>query len=228
MESGIYLIKCRATRKVYIGQSKNIKKRFKHHLYQLKSGRHGNVHLKRCYNKYGKDNLSFKIIETCEVSNLNEREIFYINFYDSTNAKKGFNILKDPVYSKALLSHFSIPKVKKNHSMMMRNRWKNPDIRNKYLISMEYRKDLEYRKMMSEKTKSVWSDPEYKKKVVKKVKESKAKKLAELMSDPDYQKKMEEKKKKQHERKMEMQRIRFSNPEYAEMMRQKRRAREKK
>ena len=67
--------------KFYIGQTVNVKNRRKYHLYFLKNNKHYNSHLQRSYNKYNV--LEFKIIEECNIEQLNEKELYYINLYDS-------------------------------------------------------------------------------------------------------------------------------------------------
>jgi hypothetical protein len=75
----------------YIGQSRDCLKRKKEHFKKLEGDKHENPRLQRFYNKYGKESLSFNIIEVCKVQELNEKEIFYIkNFKTRIN---GFNIL---------------------------------------------------------------------------------------------------------------------------------------
>ena len=64
MKSGIYKITNKIDGKCYIGQSSNIKKRFKDHRYDLKYNKHDNPYLQNAYNKYGKDNFKFEIL--CE------------------------------------------------------------------------------------------------------------------------------------------------------------------
>ena len=49
---GIYKIENKVNGKVYIGQSVNIKKRWKQHKYELNSNNHVNKHLQASWNKY--------------------------------------------------------------------------------------------------------------------------------------------------------------------------------
>lgn len=87
--SGIYKIECLVNGKVYIGQSINIKQRWGAHLSNLKNNRHDNIRLQRAYNKYGKDNFIFEIIEECN-TNLDDVEKYWICYFDSFN--NGFNL----------------------------------------------------------------------------------------------------------------------------------------
>ncbi len=88
---GIYSITCLINNKIYIGQSVDIKSRFINHRSKLKTKSHRNMHLQRSYDKYGKDNFKFKIIEECLQSELDDREIYWISFYKSNDGTFGFN-----------------------------------------------------------------------------------------------------------------------------------------
>lgn len=90
-KSGIYIIKCLVDNKVYIGQSISIRGRLGYHRRDLKKNKHSNSHLQSAWNKYGKDNFTFEILEVCTDKELNEREIYYINNYQCNNPKFGYN-----------------------------------------------------------------------------------------------------------------------------------------
>ena len=90
MNSGIYVIRCLATDKNYVGSSVNIKDRFKRHKYELNRDNHHSQHLQRAWNKYGKKSFVFEIVE--EVTDellIIEREQHWIDKLDSYN--KGYN-----------------------------------------------------------------------------------------------------------------------------------------
>lgn len=89
----IYRIINIATGKSYIGQSANTLKRKIQHFSNLACGRHENDYLQKSYNKYGLSFFKFEIIEDAEnlsFEELNDREIFWISFYDSFN--NGYNL----------------------------------------------------------------------------------------------------------------------------------------
>lgn len=103
---GIYLMTNKLNGKAYIGQSRNMKKRWQSHGYpsNLKPGRV----LSRAISKYGLENFEFVVLEECPINNLNEREMHYISLlkpiYNMTTGGRGVvgNELSD--YTKKLLS----------------------------------------------------------------------------------------------------------------------------
>ena len=87
---GIYKIMCIATKKIYIGSSVKPYSRFSRHKLELRNNKHSNLHLQNAWNKYGKGNFVFEILENCAKELLLEKEQYYINFL-----KPEFNIAKD-------------------------------------------------------------------------------------------------------------------------------------
>lgn len=88
----IYKIECVANERVYIGQTFNMHKRKKEHFNDLKRNKHHSILLQRAYNKYGVENFNHTLIEECLESQANDREIYWINFYNSIDKYKGFNL----------------------------------------------------------------------------------------------------------------------------------------
>ena len=90
MQSGIYCILNNVNNKRYIGQSQDINLRWKKHKDALNTGKQENKYLQNAWNKYGECSFDFFIIEECSVEDLNKREIYWINYYDSMN--NGYNL----------------------------------------------------------------------------------------------------------------------------------------
>lgn len=88
-QCGIYSITNKLNGKRYIGQTYNFKYRWMRHRSYLKHNTEHNAHLQNAWNKYGAENFEFEIIERCKFEQLDEREIYWINYYDSKNA--GYN-----------------------------------------------------------------------------------------------------------------------------------------
>jgi group I intron endonuclease len=89
MDIGIYRITCTGNNKCYIGQSIYLHRRENEHLNDLKRGKHHNRFLQNSYKKYGSDSIKFEIIELCEKSQLNKREVYWIEYHNSF--RDGFN-----------------------------------------------------------------------------------------------------------------------------------------
>lgn len=86
----IYKIENLITNKVYVGSSVlGIKKRRRCHIFHLCNNTHHSKRLQNSWNKYGKENFKFEVVEDCDKSNILEREQYWINYYDSYN--KGYN-----------------------------------------------------------------------------------------------------------------------------------------
>ncbi len=80
MVSGIYKITNKENGKCYIGLSVNIFERWKNHQqnYLKETGKEYNKALYRAFRKYGIQNFDWQILEYCEVDQLAEREIYWI------------------------------------------------------------------------------------------------------------------------------------------------------
>lgn len=90
---GIYKIENLINNKVYIGQAVDIKRRLNKHKWFLKNDKHPNQHLQNSWNKYGKENFSFEVIESVsEKEDLTNCEQYYMDFvFNSMDSKNGYN-----------------------------------------------------------------------------------------------------------------------------------------
>lgn len=83
---GIYKITNNINGKIYIGQSNNIQRRFSEH---QNRGAASRIPVDVAIQKYGKENFSFEIIEECAIEQLNQRETYWINYFNSI--EHGYN-----------------------------------------------------------------------------------------------------------------------------------------
>lgn len=87
--TGIYKYTNKINGNIYIGLSSDIKKRYNQHLYDSKHPERVKTGIDKAIAKYGIENFNFEIIEECEESELDERERYWISYYDSY--QNGYN-----------------------------------------------------------------------------------------------------------------------------------------
>ena len=85
---GIYKITNKCNGMSYIGQSNDIKRRWREHCNKMNIK---NTLLYQAMREYGKENFSFEVIEECALVELNDKEKYYINKYN-TMSPKGYNM----------------------------------------------------------------------------------------------------------------------------------------
>lgn len=89
---GIYKITNKLNNKVYIGQSSNLERRYKEH---FEWNNNSTQYIDLLIKDLGKDNFSYEIIEECSFSELDNKEKYWINYYNSFyegyNKTKGGN-----------------------------------------------------------------------------------------------------------------------------------------
>lgn len=89
----IYKITNLVNNKVYIGQTRqNYEQRFIQHKSHARTGQSQHK-LARALRKYGEDNFIIERIESCLIEQLNERERYWIQHYQSTCDSFGYNTL---------------------------------------------------------------------------------------------------------------------------------------
>ena len=89
---GIYIVINLINGHKYVGQSKNIQKRFtNHHCVDYLNPKNCcyNTKFYRALRKYGLDHFIVAVLEECKVEELDKKEIQYIQQYDSF--KNGYN-----------------------------------------------------------------------------------------------------------------------------------------
>ena len=85
----IYKITNRINNKVYIGQTiQGVAKRFRQHIEKALCGDNGRLHA--AMREYGIDNFNVETIERCEEESLDDREKYWIAYYDSLH--NGYNM----------------------------------------------------------------------------------------------------------------------------------------
>lgn len=67
----------------YVGQAKSLRTRKQQHLNLLRRHRHPNKHFQRAWDKHGEYNFLWYVIETCSIEELDELEIYWIEYYEA-------------------------------------------------------------------------------------------------------------------------------------------------
>ena len=178
-QTGIYKI-INPNGAIYIGQSINIKKRWNE--YKNLRGCGYNTRLYNSLKKYGFKNHIFKIIKICEQYELNNKEIYYIEYFKSFNTELGLNlhsggdnhIVSDETIEKLRKSHLGqkpwnkgltkatderLKKQGENHSKKMKGRTASEETKLKMSIARKGKKhSLKTKKKLSEAKKGnkIW------------------------------------------------------------------------
>jgi hypothetical protein len=76
-QSGVYEIEIAGYK--YYGSSINVYARKQNHITKLRSGKHRNQRLQRCFDKYGEDAMAFKILVFCDAESVLDEEQKYLD-----------------------------------------------------------------------------------------------------------------------------------------------------
>lgn len=131
---GIYKITCIPNGRIYIGSSVNIHLRWEKHRCGLNQQNHYNKHLLAAYNKYGKSNFKWEIIEECSQDILWDREQFYLDTLQPFN-ERGFNTAKNVKAPMVGRKHTLEDREKMSKIQKAMNK-KCPEERKKYLSQL--------------------------------------------------------------------------------------------
>lgn len=103
--SGVYRIYNRKTDKSYVGQSINVGRRLEQHYRSLNSltYKHHSTAMQEDWDKFGEDSFVAELLEKCPENMLEEREKYWINFYNA--AEEGYNA--QACYNKQLKDELS-------------------------------------------------------------------------------------------------------------------------
>jgi group I intron endonuclease len=183
MTIGIYAIRNKINQKMYIGKSINIERRFWSHKNSLskpeRNKKQTNRFLWNAVQKYGIDNFEFLILESITHKDddyLAELELFYMDFYNSTDKDHGYNLRRDS--STKMKVHEETRKLISDLNRGSRNpnygnRW-TQEMRNKMSEQKkEWAKNNpiteERRKQISETSSAIWKDEDKKNSMARKV-----------------------------------------------------------
>ena len=112
---GIYKITCVPNKKIYIGSSIDVHRRWWRHRGELNTQKHNNQYLQNAYNKYGKEAFMWEIIEECCKEQLRSREQHYLDVLQPFN-ERGYNLCTDSSNPMLGRTHKEETKAKMRHA----------------------------------------------------------------------------------------------------------------
>lgn len=122
--TGIYAIRNTINDKIYVGRSTDIHRRWMSHLWATRRGDECKIHI--AMRELGIDNFYLEILEECPLEQLNEREQYYIDLYDSWhngyNNGNSSNFLDGENNCNAKLTEEDIKDIRLRQSKMKENR----------------------------------------------------------------------------------------------------------
>ncbi len=192
----IYVLRCEPSGKVYVGSAKDAAKRIREHFNALNKGRHENPYLQKAWDKYGKEQFTSKIVQTCFEKLRWRCEQNWIDNLQACNSEFGFNLLHSvrktapsQVMSKILKAYWAerwadteyskkrteqlrqiskTPEVKAKMRTSKLNSWKDPEYRTKQSKAHKaYAADPTIKERLRQQAKKLWQDPEYRAKQLK-------------------------------------------------------------
>lgn len=130
---GIYCIKNIFNDKMYIGKSVNIEDRLAGHIRCLNNNYHHSIKLQRSWNKNSENSFIYGAIEECDECDLDFKELYYINLYDSYN--NGYNCVV-PTGINSGYHHNDETKRKHSISMRVAHARMNPEEKERILSGL--------------------------------------------------------------------------------------------
>lgn len=125
--SGIYVIKCTNSPRVYVGSAVNLRGRWCDHKGAARAGVHHSILLQRSWDKYGEEAFWFEVLEFVEdKQNLTVREQHWIDRLNACDRLFGFNMR--PKADSPLGTRRS-PGARQKQSKKMKGRPKSPEWR---------------------------------------------------------------------------------------------------
>lgn len=149
--SGIYKITNTANGKVYIGKTVNFQRRYTSYkgAFKKEDIRKINPYFLNSIKKYGPENFTFEVVESCLIDELSEKELEWMVEYKSTDQKFGYNLRMDS--STGMVAH---PSTRKKISDRLRK---------------EFSEGIRSRKAVSQWATELWKDQDKKDEMKKNV-----------------------------------------------------------
>ena len=152
----VYRLTCTANGMSYIGQTNNLWRRLREHLYSLQKGEHRNKSLQKDYDIFGANQFVFSIESKCDKSeSLDKTESEFIENYRMNG--KCYNVFSGGLIGYSANNEFrdKISKAHKGRKVSEQTRELKRQAAKKQWQSKEYRE------LMTESAKRQWEDNEY-------------------------------------------------------------------
>ena len=116
--------------KIYIGQTINsLDYRMNQHFRESRCEKKKNTYFHNAINKYGESSFEFVVIDSADsIDELNEKERYWIAFYDSNNKTNGYNLDTGGTNGGK-----KSETTRKKIGETTKEKWKNPDMASKML-----------------------------------------------------------------------------------------------
>lgn len=135
--TGVYEIVHVASGKRYVGSAGvSFKKRWRQHRESLNKGKHHSVLLQRAWDKYGGAAFEFHILRATSPDEVVESEQAFIDFYQASDPKRGFNIA--PIAGSRLGTKAS-PVIRAKMSAARRGQKRSPEARARMSVAQRGR-----------------------------------------------------------------------------------------
>lgn len=133
MSCGIYKAKNKLNGKVYIGQSIYINRRWQDHKEDYSNG---TSKFYKAIQEFGWDNFEWSVIEECSEEKLNDREKYWIDYYDSIN--NGYNTIYGNPFERKKYSKLSDERHDELIQDLLSTSTSIKDLSDKYNLGLSY------------------------------------------------------------------------------------------
>ena len=146
-DSGIYLIRNRASGAYYLGRAQSTSTRLSHHRSALRNRRHKNAHLQTAWDKYGEDAFEFVTLYFCPMQDLVAEEQRWLNMI--VGRSECYNL-----HEQAVGGLSNVPEVREKHR------------RNVQDVARRKREDPALRARMAEYARRTAKTPEWRRAIL--------------------------------------------------------------